>query len=295
MSEASDNTGESHGLDFIDPDDEEFKKNFKKCAEKVWSSDARNRREECRKACSAPGICKVKYACIVEAGEATRMRVEGTKILHIGHEDNIAGKGINRLNHCNMVHKFIPLPQKQWQYQMQKQQCIKSGKNLKRYRHGSWRMSETKKRWSVKQGEKEKQYTLRRFMDISRIRSQSPNRVVLRGDIVKYDSGSYAVFTEQGSSASQMMAAQEMMSLQDYQGAEDKKRTQYQLTPRLKWRMHHHVSKFRADTNGLNHGPAWMTQSLFLSGESVWSYFGRTFTGKTIRESSKNGWDNVPN
>ena len=33
------------------------------------------------------------------------------------------------------------------------------------------------------------------------------SRVVLRGDIVKDDSGSYAVFTEQGSSASQMTAA----------------------------------------------------------------------------------------
>ena len=32
-------------------------------------------------------------------------------------------------------------------------------------------------------------------------------RVVLRGDIVKYDSCSYAVFTEHGSSASQMTAA----------------------------------------------------------------------------------------
>ena len=32
-------------------------------------------------------------------------------------------------------------------------------------------------------------------------------RVVLRGDIAKDDSGSYAVFTEQGSSASQMTAA----------------------------------------------------------------------------------------
>ena len=35
-------------------------------------------------------------------------------------------------------------------------------------------------------------------------------RVVLRGDIVKYDSGSYAVFTEQGSSASQMTTAKIM-------------------------------------------------------------------------------------
>ena len=35
-------------------------------------------------------------------------------------------------------------------------------------------------------------------------------RVVLRGDIVKDDSGSYAVFTKQGSSASQMTAAKVM-------------------------------------------------------------------------------------
>ena len=35
-------------------------------------------------------------------------------------------------------------------------------------------------------------------------------RVVLRGDIVKDDSGFYAVFTEQGSSASQMTAAKAM-------------------------------------------------------------------------------------
>ena len=35
-------------------------------------------------------------------------------------------------------------------------------------------------------------------------------RVVLRGDIVKDDSGSYAVLTEQGSSASQMTAAKVM-------------------------------------------------------------------------------------
>ena len=35
-------------------------------------------------------------------------------------------------------------------------------------------------------------------------------RFVLRGDIVKDDSGSYAVFNEQGSSASQMTAAKVM-------------------------------------------------------------------------------------
>ena len=32
-------------------------------------------------------------------------------ILHEGHEDHIAGRGINSLNHCSLVHKFIPMPQ----------------------------------------------------------------------------------------------------------------------------------------------------------------------------------------
>ena len=39
---------------------------------------------------------------------------------------------------------------------------------------------------------------------------KNKGRVVLRGDIVKDDSGSYAVFTEQGSSASKMTAAKIM-------------------------------------------------------------------------------------
>ena len=39
-------------------------------------------------------------------------------------------------------------------------------------------------------------------------------RVVLRGDIVNDDSGSYAVFTEQGSSASQLTAAKVMDKIQ---------------------------------------------------------------------------------
>ena len=44
-------------------------------------------------------------------------------------------------------------------------------------------------------------------------------RVVLRGDIVKDNSGAYAVFDEQGSSASQMTAAKIMYIFQVYQDA----------------------------------------------------------------------------
>ena len=46
--------------------------------------------------------------------------------------------------------------------------------------------------------------------------------VVLRGDIVKDDSGSYAAFTVQGSSASQLTAPESWTFFQDYQDAQDK-------------------------------------------------------------------------
>ena len=57
--------------------------------------------------------------------------------------------------------------------------------------------------------------------------------VVLRGDIVKDDSGSY-VFTEQGSSASQMTAAKVMDTISRLPGCDgqDKQQTQYQLIPK---------------------------------------------------------------
>ena len=45
-------------------------------------------------------------------------------------------------------------------------------------------------------------------------------RVVLRGDIAKDDSGSYAVFTEQGSSASQMTTAKIMDIIFSLQGCD---------------------------------------------------------------------------
>ena len=52
---------------------------------------------------------KSKFACILEASESTRMRIEES--LPKYHEDHIAGKGDNSLQHYNLVHKFIPMPQ----------------------------------------------------------------------------------------------------------------------------------------------------------------------------------------
>ena len=54
-------------------------------------------------------IPKTKHACIVEAHESTRQRLES--FLLKDHEDDIAGEEENSMTHCNVVHKFIPLPQ----------------------------------------------------------------------------------------------------------------------------------------------------------------------------------------
>ena len=52
---------------------------------------------------------KSKFACILEASESTRLRMEES--LPNYHEDHIAGRGDNSQQHNNLVHKFIPMPQ----------------------------------------------------------------------------------------------------------------------------------------------------------------------------------------
>ena len=81
----------------------------------MWSGEATYKNE------SAPGSHrklasgrtdsnkKAKYACIVETHESTRKRLECT--LPRNHEDHIAEKGFNSVNHCNWVHKLILVPQ----------------------------------------------------------------------------------------------------------------------------------------------------------------------------------------
>ena len=64
-----------------------------------------------KKNCGSGASNKIKsrLACILEAGESTRLRMGESLPNH--HEDHIAGKGDNSLQHYNLVHKFIPMPQ----------------------------------------------------------------------------------------------------------------------------------------------------------------------------------------
>ena len=52
---------------------------------------------------------KTRLACILEADESTKLRMGNSLPSH--HEDHIAGKGSNSLQHYNVVHKFILLSQ----------------------------------------------------------------------------------------------------------------------------------------------------------------------------------------
>ena len=57
-----------------------------------------------------PTKFKTKFASILESDESTRLRMVNSSPNH--HEDHIAGKRDNSLQHYNLVHKFIPMPQR---------------------------------------------------------------------------------------------------------------------------------------------------------------------------------------
>ena len=62
-------------------------------------------------------------------------------------------------------------------------------------------------------------------------------RVVLRGDIVKDNSGSYAVFTEQRSLASQMTAAKIMDIISRLPGCDGQAADAVSAYTQVKWKM----------------------------------------------------------
>ena len=99
------------GMYFIDPEDTEFKETIKNARKKLETSVALAMPCQISKNCGSGASNKIqtKVACILEADESTRMRMGNSIPQH--HEDHIAGKGENSLQHYNLVHNFIPLAQ----------------------------------------------------------------------------------------------------------------------------------------------------------------------------------------
>ena len=59
--------------------------------------------------CRSTVKSKTKYACIVDADETMRIRLEG--VPHRYHEDHISAKGINSQSRFSLIHKFTPMRQ----------------------------------------------------------------------------------------------------------------------------------------------------------------------------------------
>ena len=105
------NAQKFRGIHFIDLEEKEFKETIKNARKKLETSVAPAMLGKIMKNCGSGGSNKIKtkLVCILEANESTRMRMVNSEP-HI-HEDHIAGKGENSLQHYNLVHKFVPMPQ----------------------------------------------------------------------------------------------------------------------------------------------------------------------------------------
>ena len=108
-----DNARRLRGIYFIDPEDKEFKETIKNARKKLETSVApamlckiSKNNQNCGS--GASNKIKTKLACILEASESRRLRMGETLPTH--HEDHVAGKGDNSLQHYNLVYQFIPMP-----------------------------------------------------------------------------------------------------------------------------------------------------------------------------------------
>ena len=96
-----DNARKLRGIYFIDPEDKEFKETIKNARKKLETSVAPAMPCKIMKNCGSGGSDKnkTKLACILEANDSTRMRMGNSEPSN--HEDHIAGRGENSLQHYN--------------------------------------------------------------------------------------------------------------------------------------------------------------------------------------------------
>ena len=104
------NARKLRGIYFIDPEDKEFKETIKNARKKLETSVAPAMPCKIMKNCGSgrSDKNKTKLACILEADESTRMRMGNSEPPN--HEDHIAGKGENSLQHYNLVLPSQPNP-----------------------------------------------------------------------------------------------------------------------------------------------------------------------------------------
>ena len=199
------NVGRLRGIYFIDPADEGLKETLSKTLRKLEvpmpaAMLCKIRRGKYRETCRTPDAPKTKYACIVEADESTRKHLERT--LPRDHEDRIAGKGWNSLNHHNLAHNIIPMSQAM---KILDAKAAVGNEWEKLETIPAWQLTKVRNKKDVIDETRQEGKTvhLASLMDICHLMNSElepkfqkcKGRVALRGDTVKDDSGSCAVFT----------------------------------------------------------------------------------------------------
>ena len=109
-----DNARKLRGIYFINPEDKEFKEIIKNARKKLETPVASAMRCKISKnnqnggnGCKSNKI-KSKLACTLEASESTRLSMGESLPNH--HEDHIAGKGDNSLQHYNLFTNLLLCP-----------------------------------------------------------------------------------------------------------------------------------------------------------------------------------------
>ena len=100
---------------------------------------------------------KSKLACILEASESTRMRMED----HYRITMRIILQEEGTIHYSITIwcaNLFLCL--KPWKFPQRQQQWIKNGRNLERFWCGTWRKSEVNPRWSMNQGRRAQKFIL---------------------------------------------------------------------------------------------------------------------------------------
>ena len=125
-------------------------------SEKVGSSDAssnalRNIDKEQWRIQRNIGKRKTKYACVVDADESTRPRLEGAG--HKPHQYHIPARRTNSMTHRCLVHKFIQMPKALKTFQMQKAAVEKNWRKIPAWQLESQKQ-ERSDRWSKEERKK---------------------------------------------------------------------------------------------------------------------------------------------
>ena len=170
-----------------------------------------------KKNCGSGGSNKIqtKLACLLEADESTRLRMEEFITKSSWRPYCRKSKTIHYSFTIWFTNLFPCL--EPWRFPKQRQQWTRSWKNEEKIRRGTWQVrskseviDEARTLGAKVHFASSMDICHLKNAELEAIHQKSKGRVVLRGDIVTDDPGSFAVFTEQGSSASQMTAAKIM-------------------------------------------------------------------------------------